>query len=94
MAAGVDPARGGRLWVDVPHAGEVLCPLGMHGQSKKLSDLLGEARIPVAERALLPVVHASPTGSVVWVASVRADERVRCGAQTRWMLELTLVVGE
>lgn len=94
VAAGVDPARGGRLWVDVPHAGEVLCPLGMHGQSKKLSDLLGEARIPVAERALLPVVHTSPTGSVVWVAGVRADERMRCGAQTRWMLELTLVVGE
>ena len=66
----------------------------MHGQSKKLSDLLGEARVPLSERALFPVVHTSPTGSVVWVAGVRADERVRCGPQTRWLLELTLVVGD
>ncbi|OUP37894.1 tRNA lysidine(34) synthetase TilS [Olsenella sp. An188] len=91
QAAGVDPARGGRLWVDAPHPGEVLCPLGMHGQSKKLSDLLGEARVPLAERAATPVVHVSPTGSVVWVAPLRADERVRCTSATRWLLELTLV---
>ncbi|HBO62009.1 MAG TPA: tRNA(Ile)-lysidine synthetase, partial [Olsenella sp.] len=87
----VDPARGGRLWVDAPHPGEVLCPLGMHGQSKKLSDLLGEARVPLAERAATPVMHVSPTGSVVWVAPLRADERVRCTSATRWLLELTLV---
>ena len=90
-AAGVDPARGGRLWVDAPRAGELLCPLGMHGQSKKLSDLLGECRVPLVERAATPVVHVSATGPVVWVAPLRADERARCTAATRWLLELTLV---
>ena len=90
VSAGVDPARGGRLWVDAPRAGEVLCPLGMHGQSKKLSDLIGEARVPLDARPLVPVVHASPTGPVVWVAGVRADERMRCTAHTKWLLELTL----
>lgn len=90
-AAGVDPSRGGRLWVDAPHPGDVLCPLGMHGQSKKVSDLLGEARVPLPERALVPVVRTSPTGPIVWVAPLRADERVRCAPSTRWLLELTLL---
>lgn len=90
LAAGVDPVRGGRLWVDAPRAGEVLCPLGMHGQSKKLSDLLGETHMARSDRARVPVVHASPTGAIVWVAGVRADERARCTAQTRWLLELTV----
>ncbi len=90
-AAGVDPVRGGRLWVDVPHPGDVLCPLGMHGQSKKLSDLLGEARVPLEERGRVPVVRVSPTGSVVWVAPVRADERARCVPGTRHLLELSLL---
>ncbi len=90
-ACGVDPSSGGRLWVDVPHPGDVLCPLGMHGQSKKLSDLLGEAHVPVDERPQVPVVHTSPTGSVVWVAGVRADERARCVSATKHLLELSLL---
>jgi tRNA(Ile)-lysidine synthase len=62
----------------------------MHGQSKKLSDLLAEAHVPVAERAEVPVVRTSATGAVVWVAGIRADERARVTADTRVMLELTL----
>ena len=92
-AAGVDPARGGRLWVDPPHAGDVLCPLGMHGQSKKVSDLLQEARLPLAERGEAPVVRTSPTGRIVWVAPLRVDERARCTPATRWFLELRLSGG-
>ena len=91
MAAGVDPARGGRLWVDAPRPGDVLCPLGMHGQSKKVSDLLGEAGVPLDDRAAVPVTRTSPTGEVVWVAPIRPDERARCTAATKWLLELTLL---
>lgn len=90
-ACGVDAARGGRLWVDGPRAGDVLCPLGMHGQSKKVSDLLGEARVPRERRASVPVVRVSPTGAVVWVAPIRADERVRSAPATAHQLELTLL---
>ena len=89
-ACGIDPSLGGRLWVDSPRAGDVLCPLGMHGQSKKVSDLLNEARIPAAERPLVPVVRTSPTGPVVWVAGIRADERARCTTRTSHLLELSL----
>lgn len=90
VAAGVDPFQGGRLWVDAPRPGDVICPFGMHGQSKKVSDLLGEAEVPLDDRVAVPVVRSSPTGAVVWVAPVRLDERVRCTAATRWLLELTL----
>lgn len=89
-ACGVDATSGGRLWVDGPRAGDVLCPLGMHGQSKKVSDLLNSAHVPAAERASVPMVRASASGPVVWVAGVRADERCRCVPATRVLLELTL----
>ena len=89
-AAGVDPVQGGRLWVDGLQPGDLLCPLGMHGQSKKLSDLLAEAHVPVADRASVPIVRTSSTGNVVWVAGIRADERAKVTADTHVMLELTL----
>lgn len=89
-ACGVDATSGGRLWVDRPRPGDVLCPLGMHGQSKKVSDLLLDARIPAADRPRVPVLRASATGPVVWVAGVRADERARVEPATRLFLELTL----
>lgn len=90
VACGVDPTLGGRLWVDAPALGEVLCPLGMHGQSKLLSDLLNDVKIPAADRVCVPVVHKGPRDSVVWVVGVRADERARVTAHTRLALELTL----
>lgn len=89
-AAGVDPVLGGRLWVDGVQPGDVLCPLGMHGQSKKLSDLLAEAHVPARDRAGVPVVRTSSTGAVVWVAGVRADERAKVTPDTHTMIELTL----
>ncbi|MDM8302281.1 tRNA lysidine(34) synthetase TilS [Collinsella tanakaei] len=79
-----------RLWVDAPAAGDIMCPLGMHGRSKKLSDLLGEARVPVAERAGVPVVRTSPGGAVVWVGGIRLDERFKCTASSRLLIELSI----
>ena len=90
-ACGVSRAPGSCLWVDGPVAGDLLCPLGMHGQSKKLSDLLNEARIPARDRASVPIVRTGPRGVIVWVAGVRADERARCTQSTRLLLELSLV---
>lgn len=90
-SCGLDRASGGRLWVDVAVPGDVMCPLGMHGQSKKLSDLLNEARIPAADRRRVPVVRTSPTGNILWVAGVRPDERVRCVPATKLLLELSIL---
>lgn len=90
-AAGIDPAQGGRLWVDSARAGDVLCPLGMHGQSKKLGDLLGEAGVPAQDKAAVPILRRDERGPIVWVAGIRADERVRCVPATTRLLELKLV---
>ena len=91
-ACGVGPL-GGRLWVDAPQAGDVFLPLGMRGQSKRLSDLLADEAVPVAERAAVPVVRTEPTGPVVWVAGVRPDERARVAPASRVLLELHLHQG-
>ena len=82
---------GGQLWVSGPVPGEILCPLGMRGQSKKLSDLINEARIPTAERPYVPVVRTSPAGPVVWVAGIRADERAKCTPTSKLLLKLSVV---
>ena len=79
-----------RLWVDGPEPGDVMCPLGMGGRTKKVSDLLGEARVPVSERRDVPVVRTAPGGTVAWLAGVRADERFRVTATTRVAIELRI----
>ena len=93
-ACGVDPTTGGRLWVDTPHPGDIVCPLGMHGQSKKLADLLNEAQLPAAERSRIPIVRADVRGPIVWVAGIRVDERAKCTSHTKYLLELTLSASE
>ena len=83
-------ALGARLWVDAPGPGDLLCPLGMHGRSKKLSDLLGEEQVPVAERPLVPVVRTAPGGSVVWVGGIRLDDRFKCTAASKVLVKLVI----
>ena len=61
------------------------------GAAKLISDLLNDAKIPAADRAQVPVVHADVRGPVVWVAPVRTDERAKVVPATRALLELTLL---
>ena len=83
-------ARTARLWVDAPAPGDIMCPLGMHGRSKKVSDILGEEQVPVAERRLVPVVRTAPGGSVVWVGGIRLDDRFKCTAMSRVLVKLSI----
>ena len=92
-ACGVDPVHGGSLWVSGPEAGDTMQPLGMHGQSKKISDLLGEAGMPVESRSMMPIVRTNIRGHVVWVAGIRPDERVKCTQDTKQLLELNIYSG-
>jgi len=92
-ACGVDPVHGGSLWVSGPEAGDTMQPLGMHGQSKKISDLLGEAGVPVETRSMMPIVRTNIRGHVVWVAGIRPDERVKCTQDTKQLLELNIYSG-
>ena len=92
-ACGVDPVHGGSLWVSGPEAGDTMQPLGMHGQSKKISDLLGEAGVPVESRSMMPIVRTNIRGHVVWVAGIRPDERVKCTQDTKQLLKLNIYSG-
>ncbi|WP_313994920.1 tRNA lysidine(34) synthetase TilS [Lancefieldella parvula] len=92
-ACGVDPVHGGSLWVSGPEAGDTMQPLGMHGQSKKISDLLGEAGVSVESRSMMPIVRTNIRGHVVWVAGIRPDERVKCTQDTKQLLELNIYSG-
>ena len=92
-ACGIDPVHGGSLWVSGPEAGDTMQPLGMHGQSKKTSDLLGEAGVPVESRSMMPIVRTNIRGHVVWVAGIRPDERVKCTQDTKQLLELNIYSG-
>ena len=93
QACGVDPVHGGSLWVSEPEAGDTMQPLGMHGQSKKISDLLGEAGVPLESRSMMPIVRTNIRGHVVWVAGIRPDERVKCTQDTKQLLELNIYSG-
>lgn len=93
QACGVDPVHGGSLWVSGPEAGDTMQPLGMHGQSKKISDLLGEAGVPVESRSMMPIVRTNIRGHVVWVVGIRPDERVKCTQGTKQLLELNIYSG-
>ena len=93
QACGVDPVHGGSLWVSGPEAGDTMQPLGMHGQSKKISDLLGEAGVPVESRSMMPIVRTNIRGHVVWVSGIRPDERVKCTQDTKQLLELNIYSG-
>ena len=93
QACGVDPVHGGSLWVSGPEAGDTMQPLGMHGQSKKISDLLGEAGAPIESRSMMPIVRTNIRGHVVWVAGIRPDERVKCTQGTKQLLELNIYSG-
>ena len=70
-----------------------MCPLGMSGRSKKVSDLLGGSH-SVSEARRRAHGEDGAGGAVVWVAGVRADERFKCTAATRVAYLLRVVDAE
>ena len=76
----------GSLVVDGVRPGDRMRPLGMEG-SRKLSDLLIDAKVVRRERAATPVVRDGER--VVWLAGVRMSDEYRVGADTRRAARLT-----
>jgi tRNA(Ile)-lysidine synthase len=87
LTAVVDADRIGRtLTVDAPREGDRMRPLGMVG-TKKLSDVLIDAKVPREKRPGTPVVRNGE--DVVWVAGVRLSEDYRVTPETRAAVRLT-----
>jgi tRNA(Ile)-lysidine synthase len=74
------------LVVDSVRTGDRMQPFGMRG-SRKLSDLLIDAKIPRRERSLMPVVRDAER--IVWLAGVRMSEEYRVTEDTAKAVRLT-----
>jgi tRNA(Ile)-lysidine synthase len=58
---------------------------------KKVQDVLVNAHIPRAERALIPIFFSA--FSCVWLAGVQIDDRVRLTSKTQRILRLVIERG-
>ncbi|OTA40992.1 MAG: hypothetical protein A6D92_11120 [Symbiobacterium thermophilum] len=77
----------GPLAVRTRRPGDRLWPAGMQG-SKKLQDILVDAKVPRDQRDGLPLLVAGDT--VVWVPGVIRDRRFRPDAGTRSAVRVTV----
>jgi tRNA(Ile)-lysidine synthase len=71
-----------RSWAD----GDAFVPLGMTTK-KKISDFFVDAKIPMYEKPLIPIL-ATKSGDIVWVCGHRIDERFKVTPATRRVLRL------
>jgi tRNA(Ile)-lysidine synthase len=78
-------ALGGPLTVGPVSPGDRMRPFGMEG-SRKLSDILVDAKVPARHRPLVPVVRDGER--IVWVAGVKSSEDYRVGPDTRQTVRL------
>lgn len=80
LSALVDGDRiSGALTVGAAHPGDRMRPLGMKG-SRKLQDILTDAKVPRRLRSATPVVRDGER--IVWVAGIRMSEEYRIGPET------------
>ena len=78
-------ALGGPLTVGPVSPGDRMRPFGMDG-SRKLSDILVDAKVPARQRPLVPVVRDGER--IVWVAGVKSSEDYRVGPDTQRTVRL------
>lgn len=70
-----------RSWAD----GDWFYPLGLGGK-KKLSDFFIDAKIPLYQKHMIPVLESA--GEIVWVCGKRIDDRFKVREGTRRILKL------
>lgn len=77
----------GSLVVRTRRPGDRISPLGMKG-TKKLQDVLVDAKVPRDERDRVPVV--ADARGIVWVVGLRLDRRAAAVPETRRPMALTV----
>lgn len=86
MSVVVDPGASDEFVVDHPREGDKMRPLGLGG-TKKLSDLLIDAKVPKRLRMATPVVRDGE--NIVWVAGVRMSDEYKVTDETSDAVRLT-----
>ena len=79
----------GNLQVRTRRPGEALQPLGMHGRSIKISDLMINQKLPRQVRALWPVVACG--SQVVWIPGLRLADPYRLQEDSQSAVQLKLL---
>lgn len=74
-----------RTW----RAGDVICPLGMNGRAKKVSDVLIDSKISISEKSAVKVV-VDATGKIMWVVGLRSDERFSLTEKTSAAIKISV----
>jgi len=82
---------GSGLIVDSAVEGDRMRPFGMEG-SRKLSDLLIDAKVPRRRRGCIPVVRDGER--IVWLAGVRMSEEYRVRPDAKRVVRLTWTEGD
>ena len=75
----------GRLALRTWRKGDWFIPLGMK-EKKKLSDFFVEQKVPLTEKARIPLLESD--GSIVWVLGKRLDERSKVTPATERIIKL------
>jgi len=71
-----------RTWTN----GDAFIPLGMHDH-KKVSDFFIDAKVPLYEKRLFPILETRD-GEIVWLCGLRIDDRFKVTEDTRRVLKL------
>ena len=74
-----------RTW----RAGDVICPLGMNGRAKKVSDVLIDSKISISKKSAVRVV-TDATGKIMWVVGLRSDERFSLTEKTSAAIKISV----
>ena len=69
------------LLVSTWHKADIVCPLGMGGAHKKLSDVFIDRKVPRQQRCNILVLRAGQ--AIVWVPGVVTDERFAANSASR-----------
>ena len=77
------------LLIRGPIVGDTFAPLGMNGQTQRLSDFLRGRGIARNDRSQIPVV--SDAQGIIWVVGHRIADRVRVSSETARVLHLRVI---
>ena len=71
-----------------PQTGDRIAPLGMHGKSKKVGDLLTDHKVPNSLRSGWPLIVDGESGALLWVCGIHIAHHARITKKTRRLLHL------
>ncbi|MDR2493530.1 MAG: tRNA lysidine(34) synthetase TilS, partial [Coriobacteriales bacterium] len=83
----IDPARLAGLSLTAPRTGDRMCPLGMGGCHRLVSDVLIDRKLPARLRSSVPVLRDGD--AIVWLVGIQPDERYKVTATSNTMVRVT-----